>query len=116
MSDRNWRDRAECRPGGGHDPNLWFAQAHSKRAQAKQICRECPVNDMCHEQIDTATVGIWAGESLTFTGPGKSTINDYLEEHGTLAGYSRHIRRDEIPCGRCSTANRFYKSDRQGVA
>lgn len=45
---RNWRDAALCRK----DPDLWFPDGKTGRhlvqiRKAKQICRSCPVTELC---------------------------------------------------------------------
>ena len=52
---QDWRSRAACRPGSGHDPELFFPLARSQypdiyTAQveaAKRVCAGCPVVDEC---------------------------------------------------------------------
>lgn len=75
-----WRERAECRPGNGHDHQLWFprdpqewATREEQRAvqrirrdmteEARAICMTCQVRDECLDYaLDTGeTEGIWGG-------------------------------------------------------
>lgn len=60
-TDWNWRRRAACRD---EDPELWFPVgtgplAQRQIAQAKALCRRCPVRDEC--RADAAPYGIWGG-------------------------------------------------------
>lgn len=82
--DTTWRLRAACKPGSGHDPELWFpayrrgamvgtraqqraaTQRVQKRvADAKEVCRTCTVREECldyalsHDEKE----GIWGGQT-----------------------------------------------------
>jgi WhiB family redox-sensing transcriptional regulator len=67
----DWRERAECRPGNGHDTNLWFPIGESGPAllwieEAKEICNtRCPVRDQCLAWALKANEawGVWGGTS-----------------------------------------------------
>lgn len=39
----DWREDAECAPGRGHHPDLWFDNPR----QAKRVCLSCPVRTEC---------------------------------------------------------------------
>jgi WhiB family redox-sensing transcriptional regulator len=66
----DWRMRAECRPSQGHDSELFFPVGNSgpalqRIAEAKAVCRRCPVNAEC---LDWALAskqewGVWGGLS-----------------------------------------------------
>jgi WhiB family redox-sensing transcriptional regulator len=79
-----WKAQASCRPGMGHDPELWYPpnnratpiaaatraqqRAATKRLQdqvdkAKAICRRCPVQAECLDWAYTTDEkeGIWGG-------------------------------------------------------
>lgn len=75
-----WREDAECRPGNGHDPRLWFPREvqewatrreqralqrirHEMTEEARAICMMCPVRDECLAYaVGTGeTEGIWGG-------------------------------------------------------
>lgn len=70
MSDeRPWYEDALC---GDYDAELFFpsgrgAQAARQIAQAKLICRQCPVRDECLEFAlqGRHTHGIWGGLTVT---------------------------------------------------
>lgn len=44
MSDEEWQERAAC---AGKDPEWWFSVVPEEQAEAKRICRGCPVRDDC---------------------------------------------------------------------
>ena len=61
-----WRERAECRPGNGVDPRIFFE--NGTRDQALAVCARCPVRHQCHLEAlriratDTRPLyGIWGG-------------------------------------------------------
>jgi len=67
MNAPNYENRAACRPGSGHDPELWFSETgtpHGDRvaARAKRICAGCPEIARC---LDYALArkdhGVWGG-------------------------------------------------------
>lgn len=61
--DPAWADHGACRTHP--DPDLWFADGHSKTRQRKAIaiCRTCPVRAAClaHALTVRGLDGIWAG-------------------------------------------------------
>ena len=101
----HWQDRAAC---VGHDPDIFSEKIHAE--QAARICAGCPVTVACREASFGMTIGTWAGvwrESKA----GESMTRAYLEEHGTVGAFERHLRRKEKPCQRCVTAKTFAKRD-----
>ncbi|WAZ19341.1 WhiB family transcriptional regulator [Streptomyces cinnabarinus] len=65
----DWRGRAACRH---EDPDLFFpigtsGPALMQTAQAKAVCRRCPVRERCLRwAMDTdQAVGVWGGTSET---------------------------------------------------
>jgi WhiB family redox-sensing transcriptional regulator len=65
--DMDWRDRAVCR---NKDPELFFpvgttGPALDQLAEAKSVCRRCPVTDECLTwALDTGQrSGVWGGLS-----------------------------------------------------
>lgn len=106
----SWMDSAACRPGNGHDPNLWFDGRYRHRAQ--QICSQCPVQGPCRQlgrDID-AYRGVWGGEVHHLKSVGHSPTQPYIGyEHGTNAGYSMHMRDGSAPCTRCRTAHNYTR-------
>jgi WhiB family transcriptional regulator, redox-sensing transcriptional regulator len=67
---RAWVEQAACQ---GHDPELWFPEAPrpgrwnlAAAAEAKQVCRGCPVTEAClSHAIRANEAGIWGGMSET---------------------------------------------------
>ena len=55
MAEHDFRERAECRPEMGHDPELWFPitaketnpMYRVETAPARRICSGCPVKREC---------------------------------------------------------------------
>lgn len=65
--DEPWRAEATCRPGSGHDPDLWFIERGDEGyREARAICRTCPVQVACLEYaLDNHIVhGMWGGQSV----------------------------------------------------
>ncbi len=60
--DMAWQDFANCR---GADPDLFFPERGASTRTAKQICRECGVNDACLEFaiVSSEKFGIWGAMS-----------------------------------------------------
>jgi len=60
--DMAWQDFANCR---GADPDLFFPQRGASTRTAKQICRECGVQDACLEFaiVSSEKFGIWGAMS-----------------------------------------------------
>lgn len=54
-------DRLPCRV---NDPELWFAEAPSDVEEAKALCTDCPVQQMCFSgALDRREPwGVWGGE------------------------------------------------------
>lgn len=59
-NDRDWRDRALC----GDDPDLWYPHPKSSNAiiaaqtaEAKRICRNCPVLKQCRADVQAIEGG-----------------------------------------------------------
>lgn len=46
------------------DPDLWFTETPKARAEAKRICRECPLIADCRIVSDGEKHGIWAAIDL----------------------------------------------------
>lgn len=106
-----WQDRAACR---GEDPELFFDKTRVNEAVA--ICRRCPVIHECGLSGKSVSDGVWGGvfrDQKAEGGPGPSMTRDFLEEHGSEAGYARHKKRDEEPCGRCRAANSAAWAERE---
>jgi len=60
--DMAWQDFANCR---GANPDLFFPERGASTRTAKQICRECGVNDACLEFaiVSSEKFGIWGAMS-----------------------------------------------------
>ncbi|GAB3280840.1 hypothetical protein GCM10027589_07930 [Actinocorallia lasiicapitis] len=64
-ADEHWTDLAEC---GGADPEIFYpistgGPARLQMAEAKKICRRCPVADACLDWALRAgePEGVWGG-------------------------------------------------------
>jgi WhiB family redox-sensing transcriptional regulator len=57
-----WFASAECL---GADPETFFVERGGSSAEAKAICRGCPVEEQCFEYAieNNETHGIWGGRS-----------------------------------------------------
>lgn len=67
LGDMGWQARGECR---NHEPELWFSLSAEGVAEAKAVCRDCPVRAEC---LDWAVAnrpagGIWGGEEFSDSG------------------------------------------------
>jgi len=60
--DMAWQDFANCR---GANPDLFFPERGASTRTAKQICRECGVQDACLEFaiVSSEKFGIWGAMS-----------------------------------------------------
>jgi WhiB family redox-sensing transcriptional regulator len=60
----DWRQRGKCR---NEDPELFFPGGTSgpallQIAEAKKVCRRCPVLEQCRDwAVDTGQDGVWGG-------------------------------------------------------
>lgn len=74
-AEQDWMDQAACRPGSGHDPELWWPLSYNNpehdrvaTLQAIDICwQQCPVRRQCLEWAvqNRETGGIWGGLTVT---------------------------------------------------
>lgn len=68
----DWHAHAACHPNHGHDPELWFPDAHGGARREKlsreaiAICKTCPVKNMCLTTaiVDGEQHGIRGGVDL----------------------------------------------------
>lgn len=60
-ADTEWQLRGACR---GHDSDIWFDQDDASVAQAKAICRTCPVVDSCRQYGWNERYGTWGSMSV----------------------------------------------------
>jgi WhiB family redox-sensing transcriptional regulator len=60
MSSPTWRKRAACR---GLDPEVFYPASDEEAEEAKAICGECPVRQLCleHALAHRERDGIWGG-------------------------------------------------------
>lgn len=60
MSSPTWRKRAACR---GLDPEVFYPASDEEAEEAKAICGECPVRQLCLEHALTHRErdGVWGG-------------------------------------------------------
>lgn len=102
-----WMKHAACQ---GEDPDLFFEAAGE--AQAKAICRNCPVEADCYQfaLAECIDYGVWGGANPAERrsgGPMRGVI-----AHGTYGGYRMHLRRKEPTCEACRMANTAYQQSR----
>jgi WhiB family redox-sensing transcriptional regulator len=96
-----WRDHAACQ---GADDGLFFPGTTGKAnaAKALRICQTCVVANQCLQHALTAPeqYGVWGGKT-------EQELRNMRRkrkrppECGTEAGYRRHFRLGEEPCGAC---------------
>jgi WhiB family redox-sensing transcriptional regulator len=71
-TDPTWRARAACRPGSGHNPDLFYPTEADERTrrQALAICATCSVTFQCLNEANTRRErhGIWGGFERTDKG------------------------------------------------
>lgn len=62
MSGYEWMDQAAC---SGADPDLFFPERGDPTAEAKAVCRACPVRQQCldHALANREKFGVWGGMS-----------------------------------------------------
>jgi WhiB family redox-sensing transcriptional regulator len=107
MSNLDWMDSAACRD---HDPELFFPSSvgvpgQRQVAAAKRICHGCPVQTECgeHRARVGASTGVWGGSYRNVKAPAATRLTPI--NHGTDAGYTKHLERREQPCDRCRFAH-----------
>lgn len=105
----HWTARAACGPDSGQQPDLWFSTRREDRKRARHICMtRCPVIEQCRAAGADMPVGTWGGEFRNSRTPGPSLTKPFLGgEHGTEAGYKRHLAEGTVPCARCQIAHQF---------
>ncbi len=117
MSDQEWRAEAACR---GADPNIWFPVRGEDTREAKEVCRDCPVQQACRDyalEVGEA-LGVWGGLSARerdglrgrrlyggTTGLPSRWTEPAAPGHGTEAAYKRHLRAGEPACAECKAAH-----------
>ena len=60
MVTTNWREWARCR---GVDPEIFYPPEEDDALEAKAICAECPVREVCldHALERREKLGVWGG-------------------------------------------------------
>ena len=105
-----WTAAAVCQHA---DPDIFYPKKGGSTAEAKRVCRGCPVRAECLAyalQHDELSFGVWGGLSVVERrrlkprpgrrrGPKPKPI-----EHGTENGYYAHRRRGEPVCRDCREA------------
>lgn len=117
-----WMQDAACR---GMDAALFMPERGDIDTlnQAKAVCRNCHVRLQCLEYGLEEKYGIWGG--MAESARRKLRAQRYKEtgvkwdkrrkpiEHGTVAGYHQHKRRNEEPCESCRRANSINSMERK---
>jgi hypothetical protein len=102
VTDTRWWERAACKGC----PTEWWFPAESRKGRksnpdprALAICAVCTVTQECFDDAIAHRDGhAIAGGT---TPQQRCTCGD---AYGTPAGYSRHLRRGELPCSACHRA------------
>lgn len=97
-----WMERAACR---GRDQTMFFPlqTGGANTAKALQICETCVVTDECLQHALTAPeqYGVWGGKTEQELRQLRGQRKHRPPSCGTDAGYRRHRRAGEQPCGPC---------------
>ena len=131
--DMSWQTRdAKCLGS-----SRWWSDDPNDETYTKAQCLTCPLLAPCQAHaLEHEHFHVWGGLTASerrhvrngqpveqFLGkpsgrrrmgrPRKTvTVPMASDEHGTYAGYSQHVRRDEEPCGPCLLAKRAYQRQR----
>jgi WhiB family redox-sensing transcriptional regulator len=96
--------------------DVFFPENGGSTADAKRICRRCPVRTACLDYAlsNDERFGVWGGLSeqerrkiavqMPVAAPVEPAAPDDEHEHGSRAGYDRHRRRREKACAACKAA------------
>lgn len=106
MTRPDWMREAACIDA---DPEAFFPEKGDTSAQAKAICARCDVSPECltYALEHNITYGTWGGTSeRERRSMQRRRQSRALRPCGTPAAYTRHLRRDEAPCGACREAHR----------
>lgn len=107
------------------DTEAWFPPRTDIRANraATALCNGCPVINECLEFALAAEAGMGAsGREGIFGGLTPAERARLVRgqtkpiRHGTEAGYRKHHRRGESPCGACMVAASKAKARRESAA
>lgn len=111
VSNAQWVEDAICAQVDG---DLFYPEQGASNAEAKRLCRSCPVREQCLEAGMSEMHGIWGGHTPKerqamrrergITLPGGWSWNGQC---GTEAGARNHYRRNEKPCEPCLSAQRL---------
>jgi hypothetical protein len=106
-----WRDRAACR---GEDSDLFFSDHPQDVTEAVNVCRGCPVRDIClADALQTQPVaGVWGGHQFNRSRPQPDDDSKPIA-HGTERGARAHRRRGEASCPSCLEAARLAAAHRR---
>lgn len=118
MSTDDWRHQAACR---GLDGELFFPRGDTgpwliQIAEAKAVCRRCPVVDSCLQWAISNGVdaGVFGGmdekerHNLKRRLSRRGTTPRTPAKCGTRPGYKRHLREHTAVCEPCRSANADY--------
>lgn len=122
MKSREWMADAAC---NGHDPEMWHATPKDgalEVAQALAICRACPVQASCLEDVMEAEAdqgksryGVAGGLTAHHRALLANGTTKALPPCGTEARYRRHKLAKEPDCPECrEAAARAGQARRQG--
>ena len=127
--DLDWQRLSRCQRA---DPELFHPEATKRSVQEEQAdqvaadwCRRCPVVAACRSFAeDRGAVGVWGGTLRSFRGTESRVVElpsmqpptpppplsplappSKLDVCGSDAGYAKHRRRAEMPCGECKAAH-----------
>jgi WhiB family redox-sensing transcriptional regulator len=119
-----WMAAARCR---NVDPDLFFPTKGGPdvTAHAKAVCAQCPVRTECLEYAveNQERYGVWGGlspkerrplmrERRGRSGPWSTTLPSPID-HGTEAGYAKHVNRGQDPCRACREAHAGRERERR---
>lgn len=79
--------------------------------RAKAICATCPILTECRQtKPPPAFQGTWAGIGYGIHAEPSHKTRPHA--HGTVAGYRKHARLNELPCDDCWAAHSEYQKAR----
>jgi hypothetical protein len=108
--DENWRWRAAC---AGKPFDLFFPGRNENPAAALAVCRTCPVRQACLDEHLDEYRGVFGGlterqrASLRGRNNRPAGAPTSTPDCGTIGGYRRHRRRQEVACPPCLEAKRL---------